>query len=516
MRCRRSADMLRALPGAEIDWLVETPLPPFRRCTPAQPGACPAWRKWRRQLRSGATWRPWRRCGRAARAALRPGARPAGPAQERAVGAPGLGPVAGYDSASAREAAGQLAVPARPPCRARCTPWSAAGAWPRRHLGYAACRHRRPTSACRRRPRPGAPRAYAVLIPNASRPRSCGPSAAGWRSAGAARPGLDAGGAVGQRAEQTLAERIAAGCDGEVPPFLKVGEMAAVLAGRTSIVGLDTGFTHLGAAWAGPPWASTATTSPAWPASPGRLGCTASGARARCPSVQPTCWRCWSQLRACSPALSRAGRASGLGGAGPLLFLDALRRVAVPAQAARALPEIVLGLEAAGRAAVALHRPGGCATASRRPAGPRLPSASGRPAAGPRPPTAGLLRSRCCSSRSRGRRSVPRRPAGQARSRSMPGLGGHRDQRVRAGRLRPPACAAVGVVGGHQREGSGLALAQFVPGRHGLHARPGRARRWPVSTSGRAAGGGLGARSRAWSAASASPRVVGFCASSHQ
>jgi heptosyltransferase-1 len=52
----------------------------------------------------------------------------------------------------------------------------------------------------------------------------------------------------GSEAEQTLAERIAAGCDGVVPPWLKVGEMAAVLAGAQSIVGLDTGFTHLGAA----------------------------------------------------------------------------------------------------------------------------------------------------------------------------------------------------------------------------------------------------------------------------
>jgi heptosyltransferase-1 len=52
----------------------------------------------------------------------------------------------------------------------------------------------------------------------------------------------------GRPEEQTLAERIAASCDGDVPPFLKVGEMAAVLARAQHVVGLDTGFTHLAAA----------------------------------------------------------------------------------------------------------------------------------------------------------------------------------------------------------------------------------------------------------------------------
>ena len=33
-----------------------------------------------------------------------------------------------------------------------------------------------------------------------------------------------------------------------MPPFLKVGEMASVLAGAQQVVGLDTGFTHLAAA----------------------------------------------------------------------------------------------------------------------------------------------------------------------------------------------------------------------------------------------------------------------------
>ena len=95
----------------------------------------------------------------------------------------------------------------------------------------------------------GAPDRYAVLTPNASRPEKLWPEAR-WVSVG--RRLQDRGWRPvvlwGSNAEQTLAERIAAGCDGEVPPFLRVHEMAAVLAGAQTIVGLDTGFTHLGAA----------------------------------------------------------------------------------------------------------------------------------------------------------------------------------------------------------------------------------------------------------------------------
>ena len=52
---------------------------------------------------------------------------------------------------------------------------------------------------------------------------------------------------IGAR-EQFKAENIAAGCEGDVPPFLRVGEMAALLQGARTVVGLDTGFTHLAAA----------------------------------------------------------------------------------------------------------------------------------------------------------------------------------------------------------------------------------------------------------------------------
>jgi heptosyltransferase-1 len=90
---------------------------------------------------------------------------------------------------------------------------------------------------------------YAVLIPNASRREKLWPERH-WVQVG--RHMKDQGWLPlvlwGSNAEQTLAERIAAGCDGDVPPFLKVGQMAAVLAEAQAVVGLDTGFTHLAAA----------------------------------------------------------------------------------------------------------------------------------------------------------------------------------------------------------------------------------------------------------------------------
>jgi heptosyltransferase-1 len=151
-----------------------------------------------------------------------------------------IGPVAGYDAASAREAAAALVVPAhgRGAAAATCMRWSVAAPG-RRPPGLCRCRPRAPDFGLQA-PRPtwAAPERYAVLIPNASRPEKLWPERAGWRSASACwTNGLETGGAVGQPAEQTLAERIAAGCDGDVPPFLKVREMAAVLAGAQTVVG---------------------------------------------------------------------------------------------------------------------------------------------------------------------------------------------------------------------------------------------------------------------------------------
>jgi heptosyltransferase I len=256
-------DIHRAHPGAHIEWLAETAFTSIPSMHPGVQRVLPlAWRKWRGQLFSGDTW--------AAMKALREDMRSArydvvldlqGLVKSALWARQAGAPVAGYDRASIREPLAcwvyqhQVAVPRDQQAVARCRQLAAA------HLGYAA-----PTSAPDFGLQAPAPswvpngkitgqamrdegRSYSVIIPNASRPEKLWPERH-WVAVGKAM--LERGTTPvvlwGREAEQTLAERIAAGCEGDVPPFLKVGDMAAVLAGAQQVVGLDTGFTHLAAA----------------------------------------------------------------------------------------------------------------------------------------------------------------------------------------------------------------------------------------------------------------------------
>lgn len=246
-----ACDMLRALPGLQIDWLVEAPFAAIPRMHPGIRRVLPmAWRKWRGKLLEAAT----RRSIQALRGELR---------RERydlVLDLQGLlksalwarqarGPVAGYDRASIREPLASwlyqrtAAVPRDLQAVDRCRRLAAAA------LGYAL-----PSTAPEFGLRPPAPTwsprgAYAVLIPNASRAEKLWPERR-WVTVGQRLRSRGWTPVVmwGRDAEQTLAERIAASCEGDVPPFLKVGEVAAMLAGAQQVVGLDTGFTHLAAA----------------------------------------------------------------------------------------------------------------------------------------------------------------------------------------------------------------------------------------------------------------------------
>jgi heptosyltransferase I len=244
-------DIHRQLPNVEIEWLVESAFAAIPQMHPGVHRVLPmAWRKWRKQLFSADTWR--------AMASLRSDLKRAhfdavldlqGLLKSALWARQTRAPVLGYDRASVREPLAALAY-ARKAAVAknlhavqRCRLLAAA------HLGYAA-----PTSAPDfglRAPagswQPNGP--YAVLIPNASRPEKLWPERH-WAVVGQR---LRERGWLpvvlwGQADEQTLAERIAASCEGDVPPFLRVGDMAAVLAGAQQVVGLDTGFTHLAAA----------------------------------------------------------------------------------------------------------------------------------------------------------------------------------------------------------------------------------------------------------------------------
>ena len=248
-------DILRVYPEARIDWLVEAPFAAIASMHPNVQRVLPmAWRKWRKTLLTRSTWE--------AMGALRAELRREpydlvldlqGLLKSALWARQAAGPVAGYDRDSAREPIASRLYQRRAPVS--------------REL-HAVQRCRRLVAAHLQLPAPDGPPvfglqapppawmprgAYSVLIPNASRPEKHWPERH-WVAVGRRlrERGLPAVVLWGRHDEQTLAERIAADCDGDVPPFLKVGEMASVLAGATQVVGLDTGFAHLAAAFGRP------------------------------------------------------------------------------------------------------------------------------------------------------------------------------------------------------------------------------------------------------------------------
>ena len=245
------SDILAHFPQAQIDWLVEAPFAAIPQLHPGVRRVIPmAWRKWRQQLFSGATWK--------AIGALRTELKRErydvvldlqGLLKSALWARQAVGPVVGYDRASAREP-----LAASLYWRGAAVPKDLQAVQRNRLLAAAHLNYAPPTAMPvfgLQAPGQGwKPRdTYAVLIPNASRASKLWPERH-WAAVG--KRLHDRGWLPlvlwGRPEEQTLAERIAAGCDGDVPPFLSVGDMAGVLAGAQQVVGLDTGFTHLAAA----------------------------------------------------------------------------------------------------------------------------------------------------------------------------------------------------------------------------------------------------------------------------
>ena len=257
------SDMLRAIPGLQVDWLVEAPFAAIPRLHGGVARVLPlAWRKWRKRLFAAET--------RAAMAALRAELRREpydlvldlqGLLKSALWGLQARGPLVGYDRASIREPLAALfysrraAVPRQLQAVARNRLLAAA------HLGYVLPATPPDFGIAP----PGdaltgaltgnwaAPAPSAVLIPCASRPEKLWPEDR-WIAVGRR---LQAAGLTpvivwGNDEERQRAERIAAGCGGVLPPFLSVADMAAVLGPAQQIVGLDTGFSHLAAAFGAP------------------------------------------------------------------------------------------------------------------------------------------------------------------------------------------------------------------------------------------------------------------------
>lgn len=246
------SDMAAAIPGLEIDWVVEKSFSTIpaqhravRRVIPLQ------WRKWRKSLRSVET----RQAIRAWRHEM---------AQERydlIIDLQGLfksaffacfaqGPRGGYDRHSIREPLAALfyqrkvAVPrdmhAVDRCRHLC-----AGL-----LGYPPP-DTPPDFGLQGGSKAWAPGTgpFAVLIPCASRPEKLWPQA-NWVAVGDTfrAQGLDVAVMWGSPQEQKLAQQIADRIGGAVPPFLTVAQVSDTLAQARIVVGLDTGMSHIAAA----------------------------------------------------------------------------------------------------------------------------------------------------------------------------------------------------------------------------------------------------------------------------
>lgn len=249
------SDICRERPGIVIDWLVEAPFAAIPTLHAGVQRVLPlSWRKWRKRL--------WARETRAAMAALRGELRRErydvvldlqGLLKSALWGLQANGPLVGYDRASLREPLASLfyqrraAVPRQLQAVERNRRLAAA------HLGYTMPLSppqfgiHAPTGSWQ------AGAESAALIACASRPEKLWPEA-NWIAVGRR---LRAAGLApvlvwGSDEEHARAERIAAGCGGVVPPLLSVGETAVVLGQARQIVGLDTGFSHLAAAFGQP------------------------------------------------------------------------------------------------------------------------------------------------------------------------------------------------------------------------------------------------------------------------
>lgn len=244
-------DLAQALPDAQIDWLVERAFAAIPRLHPAVRRVLPiSWRRWRKTLFSSAT----RTEISMARQQIR---------EERydlVIDFQGLvksalwavqaqGPRAGYGFASAREPIASLFYARRVEVDRALHAIERSRRLAGALLGYEL--DDAPNFGIRA-PEPGwtpSHTRYAVLIPGASRPEKLWPER---RWIEVARSLLQAGlGLVwlwGSQSEASRVVRLAAQSDGDVPPFLKVDEAAAVLGRAALCVGLDTGFSHLAAA----------------------------------------------------------------------------------------------------------------------------------------------------------------------------------------------------------------------------------------------------------------------------
>ena len=246
------SDIARRYPDATIDWLVEAAFASLPAMHPSVRNVIAiSWRRWRKKLFS----RESRAAIRAARTALR------AERYDLVLDLQGLlksalwatqarGVRAGYDRASARESLSALLYSKHASVNKSLHAIERSRRLAALHLGYQV---EGPPQFGLTPPTgdwmPSTTR-YAVLITGASRPEKLWPEA-WWKSVATELQGR--GFAVvwfwGSAVEDERAKNLADASGGEVPPFLTVNDASAVLARASLCVGLDTGFTHIAAAF---------------------------------------------------------------------------------------------------------------------------------------------------------------------------------------------------------------------------------------------------------------------------
>jgi lipopolysaccharide heptosyltransferase I len=260
-------DLARALPGAELDWVVEEAYVPLVRMHPAVGHAIPfALRRWRGGLLTAAVWREIGTF----RHALRDRA------YDAVIDAQGLvksawvadlarGPVHGYTRAAAREPLAarfyrfkhDIAPDLHSVERYRRLLARVLGYVPPAAIDYSIAAPARPAVAPEGR--------YAVLLHSTARAEKLW-SEASWTEVGRA---LESRGLVcvlpwGDDAERERAGRLARSLGrAVVPPRLSLVDAAGLIGHAAAVVGLDTGLMHLAVALRTPVVAIFCSSAPA-------------------------------------------------------------------------------------------------------------------------------------------------------------------------------------------------------------------------------------------------------------
>ncbi len=255
-QCPAVTDAARALPGAEIDWVVEAPFAGVAAMHAAVRRVIPvAVRRWRSRFWSPAAWSEIAAFRRELAAEPYDAVIDTQGLLKSALIARGArGPRHGYDGASAREPVAALFYDTRHRVARGLHAVERNRRLTAAALGYA------PDGPCDYglRSEGGAPAApdapYVVLLTMTSRADKLWPEA-DWRSLGEALAGRGLRALLpwGSEAERERAERIARALPGaRVSPRLTILELAGAFRGARAVIGLDTGLTHLALAVGAP------------------------------------------------------------------------------------------------------------------------------------------------------------------------------------------------------------------------------------------------------------------------